>query len=122
MSRANGEDQKLYNPRIMQGLKFATLELTAADNYVLDEDSPTLIFINASGNIDVLLPESTAARKGLTFIVFNISASTVTFKSSGDAAFTTAIALATLEGTILVCTGHATAALGWRALATALSS
>lgn len=122
MGRVNLEDNKLYSPFIRSGLRFGCIEHTAADNFVIDEDSPTVMLIGAAGAIDVLLPEATEARKGLTFIIFNVSASTITVKSSGDAAFTTAISLATLEGTILICTGSATAGIGWRALGTALSS
>lgn len=120
--RSNLEDNKLYNPFIQSGLRLASMECTAADNFVIDEDSPPLIILDAAGAIDVLLPAATAALKGLTFIIMNISTSTMTIKSSGDAGFTTAIVLATLENTIVICTGSATAAIGWRALGTALSS
>ena len=120
--RSNLDDNKLYSPTIMKGLKLNSMTIVAADNFVVTEDMPPLLFLDNAGAIDVLLPAATEARKGLTFMIFNISGNTITVKSSGDAGFTTAISLATLEGTIVVCTGSSTAAIGWRGLATALSS
>jgi hypothetical protein len=122
MGRGIEQNAECYYPIIKQGLKLSSMLWAPADNEVLDVDSPPLLLMNPAGAVDILLPTSNAANAGLTFVVFNVSASTITFKTDGDAAFTTAIALATLEGTILFCTGHATQALGWRALATALSS
>jgi hypothetical protein len=122
MSRNNIEDAKLYSPLIESGLRLRSAAITITDNYVLDADSPPLLFLDAAGAVDLLMPAASEALKGLTFVIFNVSASTITLKTSGDAAFTTAIVLATLEGTVVVCTGSTTAALGWRALATALST
>lgn len=122
MGRQNLEDNKLYNPRIESGLKLAALQLTVADNQVMNKDMPPLWILDAAGAVDVLMPAVTPDMVGLTFLVMNISTSTMTFKTSGDAAFTTAIVLATLESTLMTCTGSATAALGWRALATAPST
>lgn len=122
MSRINLEDNKLYSPIICMGARMQIGRITVTDNMVLDPDSPTLLLLAAAGAVDILMPASSAATEGLYFIMFNESASTITLKTSGDAAFTTAISLATLEGTMVVCTGSATAALGWRALGTALSS
>ena len=122
MSRVNMDDNVLHYPRIACGLKLNSMWTVAADNFVVDEDMPPLLFLDNAGAIDVLLPAATEARKGLTFIIFNVSSNTITVKSSGDAAFTTAISLATNEGTIVTCTGSSTAALGWRGMATALST
>lgn len=120
--RSNIEGCRIGDFYIEKGLRLASMELTVADNTAIDEDSPPWIIMDAAGAVDLLLPESTPARKGLTFFLTNISASTITVKSSGDAAFTTAISLATMESTIVICTGHATAALGWRGFATAAST
>lgn len=101
------------------GLKLAYLEQVNADNMALDPESPPLLFLNPAGAVDLLMPASTAARKGLTFIIVNLSGNVITLKTSGDAAFATAIALAAGVATIVVCTGSSTANLGWRALALA---
>lgn len=101
------------------GLKFSFVEQINADNMALDPESPPLIFLNPAGAVDLLMPASTVARKGLTFIICNLSASVITLKTSGDVAFATTIALAAGVATIVVCTGNTTANLGWRALALA---
>lgn len=121
MSHVNLFGQKIFDSILSGGNRFQMATIIPADNYALPIDSPPFLLLNPAGAVDVLLPAA-AGNAGKFFIVFNISASTITFKTSDDAAFTTAIALATLEGTILFCTGSATAALGWRALATALST
>jgi len=120
--RNNLEDVKMYRPRIQSGLFLGMVEWVPADNAVIDEDSPVWHILDPAGAIDLLMPESTPARRGLAFLLTNISANTITVKSSGDAAFTTAISLATMESAWVVCTGHATAGLGWRATATAAST
>lgn len=120
--RSNGEDQKLYSPIVESRYRLRSMAVTAADNFVIDEDMPPLLFLNNAGAIDVLLPESTEARKGLCFWVWNESANAITMKTSLDAGFTTAIVLAAGEGTMVVCTGSATPALGWRAMGTASSA
>jgi hypothetical protein len=122
MSHQNLHGEQAFDLQIVSGLRFGVGTFTAADNYVITKDHPTVLLIGAAGAIDVLLPAATEAIKGLTFFIFNTSASTITVKSSGDAAFTTAITLLTLEGTMVVCTGSATAALGWRGIATATSA
>lgn len=109
----------LDHVQIGAGLRFQFVEQVNADNMALDPESPPLIFLNPAGAVDLLMPASTAARKGLTFIICNLSASAITLKTSGDAAFATAIAIAAGVATIVVCTGSSTANLGWRALALA---
>lgn len=122
MSRVNLENNKAYELRIESWLQLASMNFVPADNAVIDPDSPPFIMLDPAGAVDVLLPESTEARKGLMFLIANISANAITFKSSGDAAFTTAIVLAANETTWIVCTGSATPALGWRAVGTASSA
>lgn len=122
MGRVNGEDQKLYNPRIESGLVFGSVEWVPADNAALDPDSPTLVFLNPAGAVDILMPDGTTVPKGLAFLMVNISASTITLKTSGDAAFTTAIVLLAGESAWVFNTGSATAALQWRATGTAPST
>lgn len=121
MSRVTLENNDIFDPIIRRGLKLASLEVTAADNFALDANMPPLIILDAAGAIDVLMPAATG-NKGLCFFISNISGSTITFKTSGDAAFTTAIVLAAGESAWFFCTGSATAALGWRAIATAAST
>lgn len=119
--RSNLEDNKLHNPIIERGLRLRKMSVLAADNFPLNADMPPYIELDAAGAIDVLMPAA-AGNEGLMFYIQNISTSTMTFKTSGDAAFTTAIVLLTLEGAWFICTGSATAALGWRASATGPST
>lgn len=120
--RSNQEGNRMGDFYIEKGLRLASMEWVPADNALLPADAPPLQIMNPGGAVDILMPESTAARKGLTFMISNVSASTITLKTSADAAFTTAIAIAAGETTIVFCTGSATAALGWRAIATAAST
>ncbi len=119
--RNNHEDGVYTGMLIAKGLKLGTLEFVPADNFAIDADMPPWLILDPAGAIDVLMPAA-AGNKGLTFVITNISANTITLKTSGDAAFTTAISIATMETAIVFCTGHATAALGWRSIATAAST
>ena len=105
----------------MSGIKMGTLEFVPADNAVIDADSPFWIIMDPAGAVDILMPAA-AGNKGLMFLMSNISANAITLKTSGDAAFTTAIVLAATESAFVFCTGHATAALGWRAIGTTVST
>lgn len=122
MSHVNLFGQKLFNSIFSGGNRLQAVELVPADNFALPVDSPPLVILNPAGAVDVLMPASTEAIKGLFFLISNVSANAITLKTSADAAFTTAIVLAAGESTIVFCTGSATAALGWRALATASSA
>jgi len=118
----NSEDGKVYNPFFQTGFRLLSMEWAPADNFVLDPDAPPLLIMSPAGAIDVLMPTSSADIKGLTFFMVNASANAITLKTDGDAAFTTAIVLAANECTIVFCTGSATQAVGWRAIATAAST
>lgn len=122
MSHVNHMGQRAYGQKLESGLKLGSVDIVPADNFAIPEDAPTLLILNPAGAVDVLLPEATEARKGLTFLIYNISASTITLKTSADGAFTTAIVLATLEGALVTCMGNVAAGIGWRGLATGLSS
>lgn len=122
MSRINLEEMRLSNVYIERGFRFAAKVFTPADNAVINVTDPPLLIVSPAGAIDMLLPAVSEAVRGLAFLVVNNSANAVTFKTSGDAAFTTAIVLAANETTWVVCTGDATAALGWRAVGTASSA
>lgn len=122
MSRLNLEDNKLYAPTIETLFKLRTIELVPADNHVFDADYPPLVIMNPAGAVDVLMPASSDTLKGVCYLISNVSANAITLKTSADAAFTTAIVLAGGESAWVFCTGSATAALGWRAIATAAST
>lgn len=122
MSRNRFDDPRMWNPRIVRGFRLEKVSLVPADNHVFDINYPPYVELNPAGAVDILLPAGAAENAGLCFLISNPSASTITMKSSGDVAFTTSIVLATLENTIIFCTGSATAAVSWRALGTALSS
>jgi hypothetical protein len=116
------DDAQIFGEVIFKGWRLKKLVWVPADNAVFDKSFPPYIELNPAGAVDILLPNVTEADAGLMFLLSNPSASTVTLKTAADAAFTTAIVLATLENTLLFCTGSTTAALGWRAVGTALSS
>jgi len=121
MSHVNKFSGLLFNTKLSSGQRFDTLEVVPADNFVFPVEAPPLVIMNPAGAVDILMPAA-AGNKGRWYVISNISANTITLKTSGDAAFTTAISIATMENTLVFCTGHATAALGWRALATAAST
>lgn len=118
----NVEGARLSDVYLERGVRLGANSHVPADNHVLSSNSPFLQIMDPAGAIDVLMPVSNAGNRGLAFIIGNISANAITLKTSGDAAFTTAIVIAGGESTLVYCTGHATAALGWRALATAAST
>lgn len=122
MSRINLEGNRLADFFVERGMRLNSLDWVPVDNEVITANHPPLLIMAPAGAIDILMPASTALLKGLTFVMMNASANAITLKTSGDAAFTTAIALAANETTVVVCTGHATAALGWRAVGTASSA
>jgi hypothetical protein len=113
---------RLEDVIVVKGLKLQKMSFVPADNAPLNKDMPTYIEMNPAGAVDVLMPAVTADMAGLMFFLSNISSSTITLKTSGDAAFTTAIVLAAGENCWVVCTGSSTAALGWRGTATASSA
>ena len=122
MSRMNSENAKFYDPTFIRGWRLQKMVWVPADNAVLDIDFPPYIELNPAGSVDILMPAGAAANAGICFLMSNISAYTVTLKDSADSAFTTAISIATLENTLVFCTGSTTAGISWRALATGLSS
>lgn len=121
-SRMNMDDSKMQGARFGKKWRLEKMVWIPADNAVLDINFPPYIELNPAGAVDILLPAGAAANAGIMFLLSNISANTVTLKTVADAAFTTAIVLATLENTLIFCTGSTTEAIAWRALGTALSS
>lgn len=122
MSRQRFDDPRLWNPRVVRGFRLEKVSLIPADNAVFDINWPPYVELNPAGAVDILMPAGAVANAGICFLISNPSASTITFKTDGDAAFTTAIILLTLENGFVFCTGSLTAALSWRGLATAVSS
>ena len=120
--RTNMEGMRMADFLVERGWRLASQEWVPADNAVIDANMPPLLIMAPAGAIDILMPVSNAANKGLTFLMMNNSANAITLKTSADAAFTTAIVLAANETTLVTCTGSATAALGWRAIGTASSA
>lgn len=120
--RSQLENNRILDPLFERGVQLVKMTWVPADNAVFDINFPPYVELNPAGAVDVLLPAGAAGNAGKMWLLSNISASTVTFKTVADNAFTTAIVLATLENTILFCTGSTTEAIAWRALATALST
>lgn len=117
--RTTMENNDVYDPLIRRGFRLAAATIIPADNYVLDANAPPLLLMNPAGAVDVLMPTSNAARQGLTFHIVNLSANTITLKTDGDAAFTAAIAIASTQMAVVICSGSATQAIGWRAMTAA---
>lgn len=111
--RGNTDDNKLYNPVFQQGTKFLTMGWAPVTAEALDEDAPTFLFPNPAGAINLKMPTSTVARRGLVFVFCNLSGNIITLQTDGGAGFTTAITVAANGATRVVCTGNATQALGW---------
>lgn len=120
--RSTLEDNRSRDVRIQKGWRLEKMVWIPADNAVFDINFPPYIELNPAGAVDVLMPAGALVNAGLMWLMSNISANTVTLKTTADNAFTTAISIATLENTIVFCTGSTTEAIAWRALATALSS
>lgn len=114
MTRSILENNPIFDPVIEKGFRLRAADIIPADNYVLTVNHPPLLFMTPAGAVDILMPTSSPAIKGLTFIINNVSANTITLKTDGDAAFTTAIVIATTETAWVHCTGSTTQVLGWR--------
>lgn len=113
--RTNMEGFRMRDVLVGPGYQLASATLVPADNYPLSANAPPLLFLNPAGAVDVLMPTSTSARKGLVFIFVNLSGNVITLKTDADAAFTTAITVAATSTTRVVCTGDTSQVLGWRA-------
>lgn len=119
MSRLNMEDVRLRRCRVGVGRIHECLSYIPADNWALPADAPPVVMLTPAGAVDVLMPTSNQARQGLRFTIINLSANTITLKTDGDAAFTSAIAIVAGQMAEVICTGSATQALGWRAMTAA---
>jgi hypothetical protein len=115
--RTTLEDNVVRNILIERGFNLKAVTWVPTSGQAIDANFAPVIFLNAAGAVNILMPTSTPARAGLTFFLQNISGTTVTLQTDGGAAFTTAIAIATLKGAVVTCTGSTTQALGWRAIA-----
>ena len=122
MSKVNLEFGRLDKTVVERGWKLKSKVWIPINNEVISPDDPPLLIVTPAGAVNLLMPVSNADNAGLMFFMCNASGSTVTLQSSGGAGFTTAIVLLTIECTLVVCTGNATAALGWRAVGTASSA
>lgn len=113
--RQQGEDNDLFNPFIRQGFRLNVGTIIPANGFVVDPNMPTFLDMTPAGAINVLMPPSTAARKGLVFIFTNFGAGgVITLQTDGGAAFATAVTVAINGGVTRVrCTGNPTANLGW---------
>lgn len=123
MSHMNHFGQRVTDPLFDRKFRFQKMTWVPADNAVFDINFPPYVEMNPAGAVDVLMPAVVASQMdGIAYLMSNISAFAITLKTSADAAFTTAIVLAAGESSIVFCTGSPTAALGWRAIATAPST
>lgn len=117
MSRLNMEGDRLANFVLERGLQLQPQEWVPASGDAIDINMPPFLLMNPAGAVNIKMPTSNPLRKGIMFLVVNESGSTITFQTDGGAGFTTAITVATTKAAILICTGSATQALGWRQLA-----
>jgi hypothetical protein len=110
MTRVNLEDSRIERPIIVKGLKYGVTNLADA-NATLTVDAGPVLSIKPGAARVLTLPAATNALKGLTFIVVNGAAFTVTVNA--PAATTVAIVPATVGATgTFVCVGDAASGLG----------
>lgn len=122
MSKVNMEFSRLFRTIIEAGWRLKPKVWVPANNDTIGADDPPLQIMAPAGAVAVRLPISNADNQGLMFLLVNNSANAITMNTSAGAGFTTAIVLAANESTLVVCTGNATAALGWQAIGTASSA
>jgi hypothetical protein len=115
MSRQNLDGQRQSNQLVGPGFQFQNETFINANGVAVDPNSPPMIFLNPAGAVNLLLPTSTLARKGLAFIFINLSGNIVTLQTDGGAGFTTAVTVPATGATRVVCTGDSSQVLGWRA-------
>lgn len=120
--RSNSDDNRIQGANHIAGLKLGQMDFVPADNYVVTKDHPPVLRATPAGAIDMLMPASGPDTQGLVFFIHNIGAGgIITLKTSGDAAFSPAITIAVSGGWVMVqCTGSATAASGWKLVASNL--
>lgn len=116
MSRINLEGYRAADLLIERGQRVHVQEWVPANNAVIDPNMPPYLIMAPAGAVNILMPAATQATKGLWFLMTNNSANVITLQTSAGAGFTTAITLAAQQTRLVICTGNATAALGWRAI------
>lgn len=122
MSKINLEFNRLFKTVVEAGWRLKPKVWVPASGDAIGTDDPPLQIMAPAGAVNVKLPASDSTTQGLMFMLVNNSANAITMQTSGGAGFTTAIVLAANESTLAVCTGNATAALGWQAIGTASSA
>lgn len=115
MSHSNLSGNRLRDARLGPGNIMGNQQHVPATGFVVDPNSEPFLFMNPAGAINVLMPTSSQARKGLWFVFVNLSANIITLQTDGGAGFTTAVTVPATGATRVVCTGDTTQALGWRA-------
>lgn len=120
--RTKLESNRAQDVLINSGFKLGQMDFVPTDNFALTPDMPPVLRMTPGAAIDILMPASTEATKGLVFFLHNIGAGgVITLKTSADAAFSPAITIAVSGGWVMVqCTGSATAASGWKLVASNL--
>lgn len=108
--RTNLEDSRIDRPIIVKGLKYGVTVMADA-NATLTVDAGPVISIKPTVGRTLTLPVATAALRGLTFIVLNGAAFTVTVATTTPT--TVAIVPATVGATgTFVCLGDTTLGIG----------
>jgi hypothetical protein len=111
MSRLNLEDSVIERPNIKTGLKYGITQLPAGANITLDADTGPLLICSPSAARVFTLPVVTADMRGLTFLVVNQAAFTLTFNNQAAAAV--GVVPATVGATsIIVCLGDSALGIG----------
>jgi hypothetical protein len=113
MGRMNIEDPKARGFRGGGGFLFEGMDFVPVGSYTITDKHPPYIRLAPAGAVNVLMPTSTPAKKGMIFIVKNAGAGALTFQTDGGAGFTVALTAATTVLVRLICTGSTTQAAGW---------
>lgn len=122
MTRSHVEGNRVTDSLHLFGLRLGQMDFVPADNTPITKSHPPVLRATPAGAIDLLMPASGPDTQGLVFWIHNIGAGgIITLKTSADAAFNPAITIAVSGGWVMVqCTGSATAASGWKLVASNL--
>jgi len=111
MSRINLEDPIIERPIIRGGLKYGITQLPGTGNATLDADMGPVIAMTPTAARVLTLPAVTADMRGLTFIIQNGAAFTLTVNNASAAAVGIVPAVVGATGTI-TCLGDASLGIG----------
>lgn len=94
--------------------KYLRVTTGIADNYALNAEMPSWLYLLATTARDVLMPAATAAIDGLIMVIYNQGTGTITLKTSSDAALSPAVTVTTSTPATMQCIFGLAAASAWK--------